>query len=422
MRHDVAPRACASDMDRSPRSTTPPGRELGLRAATPRRTSTPTRRSSSSSSTRDWFMVAEKDRRAGRRGDHACPTSTRCSRKMNGPPAAVRLVALPAPAQDHRPRAAWASWASSPSTSTPASPRALRRALRLGRDRAASSGGEMGWILETNNAMNRGMEAMGGRVVKRYRDVRAAAGARRRAAGIRPTPGRGREPAETRAARVRSRGARAPDASSRARTDRELIEVEEVDAVPRDSTPRRARAPASARLPARRSAARRPARRRAAPRPWRRPPRRSSRAPVAGRARGARTERCGARRGRLHAGLTSPRRRCVPRRRRDLLDAQSRDRGPRARCAPRLAVPPRRARRPGRRLRGRGGVRRAPAARRRRAGARAGRAARARRACCSRAARRRRAAAPRRRSSGCASRSASTTTCARSTSASATTR
>jgi hypothetical protein len=31
------------------------------------------------------------------------------------------------------------------------------------------SGGEMGWILETNTAMNRGMEAMNGRVVKRYR-------------------------------------------------------------------------------------------------------------------------------------------------------------------------------------------------------------------------------------------------------------
>ena len=30
-------------------------------------------------------------------------------------------------------------------------------------------GGEMGWILETNEAMNRGMEAMGGRVIKRYR-------------------------------------------------------------------------------------------------------------------------------------------------------------------------------------------------------------------------------------------------------------
>ena len=31
------------------------------------------------------------------------------------------------------------------------------------------TGGEMGWILETNQAMNRAMEAMGGRIVKRYR-------------------------------------------------------------------------------------------------------------------------------------------------------------------------------------------------------------------------------------------------------------
>jgi GNAT superfamily N-acetyltransferase len=30
-------------------------------------------------------------------------------------------------------------------------------------------GGEMGWILETNTPMNRGMEAMGGKVVKKYR-------------------------------------------------------------------------------------------------------------------------------------------------------------------------------------------------------------------------------------------------------------
>jgi GNAT superfamily N-acetyltransferase len=35
--------------------------------------------------------------------------------------------------------------------------------------RRPQTGGEMGWILETNTAMNRGMEGMGGRVVKRYR-------------------------------------------------------------------------------------------------------------------------------------------------------------------------------------------------------------------------------------------------------------
>jgi GNAT superfamily N-acetyltransferase len=35
--------------------------------------------------------------------------------------------------------------------------------------RTRQSGGEMGWILETNTAMNRAMEGMGGRIVKRYR-------------------------------------------------------------------------------------------------------------------------------------------------------------------------------------------------------------------------------------------------------------
>jgi ribosomal protein S18 acetylase RimI-like enzyme len=35
--------------------------------------------------------------------------------------------------------------------------------------RRPQRGGETGWILETNEAMNRGMEAMGGRIVKRYR-------------------------------------------------------------------------------------------------------------------------------------------------------------------------------------------------------------------------------------------------------------
>ena len=49
--------------------------------------------------------------------------------------------------------------------------------------------GEMGWILETNKAMNRGMEAMGGRIVKRYRVYErrcSRAGATRRA----PPPAR----------------------------------------------------------------------------------------------------------------------------------------------------------------------------------------------------------------------------------------
>jgi GNAT superfamily N-acetyltransferase len=36
--------------------------------------------------------------------------------------------------------------------------------------------GEMGWILETNTAMNRGMEAMGGKIVKKYRVYERALG------------------------------------------------------------------------------------------------------------------------------------------------------------------------------------------------------------------------------------------------------
>ena len=39
--------------------------------------------------------------------------------------------------------------------------------------------GEMGWILETNDAMNRGMEGMGGRVVKKYRMYERDLSARR---------------------------------------------------------------------------------------------------------------------------------------------------------------------------------------------------------------------------------------------------
>ena len=35
--------------------------------------------------------------------------------------------------------------------------------------RTPQTGGEMGWILETNKAMNRAMEGMGGRIVSRYR-------------------------------------------------------------------------------------------------------------------------------------------------------------------------------------------------------------------------------------------------------------
>ena len=57
---------------------------------------------------------------------------------------------------------AWAFSASSPSTSTPGSPRKLYQMHFDAAEDRPQKGGEMGWILETNTAMNRGMEAMGG--------------------------------------------------------------------------------------------------------------------------------------------------------------------------------------------------------------------------------------------------------------------
>jgi GNAT superfamily N-acetyltransferase len=36
-------------------------------------------------------------------------------------------------------------------------------------EKTPQTGGEMGWILETNTPMNRAMEGMGGKIAKRYR-------------------------------------------------------------------------------------------------------------------------------------------------------------------------------------------------------------------------------------------------------------
>jgi len=63
--------------------------------------------------------------------------------------------------------------------------------------RTPQTGGEMGWILETNDAMNRAMEGMGGRVVRRFRMFEriwgepGAGGAAAQAAEIATTAGSG---------------------------------------------------------------------------------------------------------------------------------------------------------------------------------------------------------------------------------------
>jgi hypothetical protein len=46
---------------------------------------------------------------------------------------------------------------------------ALYMASYAAGERTRQKGGEMGWILETNHSMNRAMESLGGRVVKRFR-------------------------------------------------------------------------------------------------------------------------------------------------------------------------------------------------------------------------------------------------------------
>ena len=88
---------------------------------------------------------------------------------MNGPPAAVRLVALPAHAARSSTACAWASSASSREYQHTG---VAAKIYVEHFDMAAATPqkwGEMGWILETNTNMNRAMEAMGGRIVRRFR-------------------------------------------------------------------------------------------------------------------------------------------------------------------------------------------------------------------------------------------------------------
>ena len=178
---------CGATSTASPRSTTPPGRQqLGLRPVLARRTST--------SYAQELQLVfdprlvhgrrARERRRDGRRGDHG-PGHQPGAAADERAAAAARLVALPAQGGGSSTACASASSASSPSTSTPASPPAFYVEHF---DQAAvsdrSKWGEMGWILETNRAMNRGMEAMGGRIVKRYRVYEARPSPGRPAAGL----------------------------------------------------------------------------------------------------------------------------------------------------------------------------------------------------------------------------------------------
>ena len=117
---------------------------------------------------RNWYMVAETAD-----GDTAAvaitaPDVNQVLKKMNG-----RLLPLGWWHYLRRARRSTASGsassASSRSTSTRASPRRSTSSTSTPRTRVPQKWGEMGWILETNRNMNRAMEAMGGRIVRRFR-------------------------------------------------------------------------------------------------------------------------------------------------------------------------------------------------------------------------------------------------------------
>ena len=119
------------------------------------------------------------DRREGRRGRRRGADAARRragARADERAAAAVRLVALPAPAS-----ATSTGCASSRSGVKDAYQHlGVAAALYERHVQTAASvgprGGHMGWILETNEPMNRAMEGMGGRVVQRYRIYERALG------------------------------------------------------------------------------------------------------------------------------------------------------------------------------------------------------------------------------------------------------
>ena len=160
---------CAATWTASPRSTTPPGARTGASRPTPSATSTstPRRCSSSSTATGSWSPRPPEGETAA--VAITVPDVNQVLEKMNG-----RLLPL-----------GWWHFLRKAQDDRPGSSRLPRRqagvpAHRASRPRSTSSTstpprgspqkwGEMGWILETNRNMNRAMEAMGGRVVRRFR-------------------------------------------------------------------------------------------------------------------------------------------------------------------------------------------------------------------------------------------------------------
>ena len=153
------------------------GAQLGLRAAH-RRGGAPLRQGAQADPRRELGLDRREGRRDGRRRAHAARLQPGADAHER-PPAADRLGEGPVLAPQDRPRAACSRWASSPSTSTPASPPSSTIEHFDSAARTPQKGGEMGWILETNKAMNRGHGGHG------RKDRQAATGSTSRSSAIR---------------------------------------------------------------------------------------------------------------------------------------------------------------------------------------------------------------------------------------------
>ena len=117
----------------------------------------------------NWAFIAEKDGEVVGAA-LTLPDINQVLAKMNGRLLPLRLAAASCSASARSTACASSRSASSTTTATPASPPASTSSTsRRPTARTAIAGGEMGWILETNEPMNRAMEGMGGTVVKRYR-------------------------------------------------------------------------------------------------------------------------------------------------------------------------------------------------------------------------------------------------------------
>jgi hypothetical protein len=112
----------------------------------------------------DWMMVAETpERRHGRGGDHDARHQPGAAQDER-PPAAVRLVALPAPQQDHGPRPVGFLGVKPSYQHTGVAAKLYVEHF----DRSAATRvkwGEMGWILETISNNEPRHEGKGGRIV-----------------------------------------------------------------------------------------------------------------------------------------------------------------------------------------------------------------------------------------------------------------